>query len=125
MRERIRLSAMHTLLQSLPIPYSQHRARAIKARNRCKAFHCTDLIMDVCSLLLITATASLAVRVLWLLYFHPLAKIPGPWILSTSYLPQLYYDGYHSSRMYKKICEWHEAYGTVVNPDKAYPNSRV
>lgn len=43
-------------------------------------------------------------------YFHPLAKIPGPFLASTTKLYQTYFAGQY----YKQIGRLHEIYGPVV-----------
>ncbi|KAF2820941.1 cytochrome P450 [Ophiobolus disseminans] len=60
------------------------------------------------------AVLSLLSRLVYLHWFHPLAKVPGPWALSISYLPQLFYDGLYSGLMYEKISCWHSIYGPII-----------
>lgn len=46
-------------------------------------------------------------------YFHPLAKIPGPWWAAASYLPQFYYDVIQGGRYFTVILRMHEQYGNL------------
>ena len=51
-------------------------------------------------------------------FFHPLAKVPGPFLASTTYL----YQSYYNCRFYLKIEELHKKYGPVVRitPDEVH-----
>jgi hypothetical protein len=46
------------------------------------------------------------------LYFHPLAKCPGPWLAAASYLLEFYYDVIKAGRHFAVIVKMHEQYGT-------------
>jgi hypothetical protein len=55
---------------------------------------------------------SLVHRVLYNLYQHPLAHIPGPKLAAATYLYQTYYGlAGGKSRYYLKISELHKKYG--------------
>jgi len=45
------------------------------------------------------------------LYFHPLAKFPGPRWAAASYLAEFYYDVLQGGQYFKKVIEMHEEYG--------------
>jgi hypothetical protein len=62
--------------------------------------------------------ASMIAWTVWILYLHPLAKVPGSKLAALSPLLQLYYDVYHQNGYYNKISHWHKVYG------KSCPNSR-
>jgi hypothetical protein len=49
------------------------------------------------------------------LYFHPLAKIPGPKIAAATYLYQTYYSLVGGSRFYIQIKKLHEIYGKFLS----------
>jgi hypothetical protein len=53
-------------------------------------------------------------KITYNLYFHPLAKFPGPWWAAASYLPELYYDIVQGGQYYKKVIEMHEKYGKCL-----------
>jgi hypothetical protein len=60
--------------------------------------------------------ASLLFTIVYNLFFHPLAHIPGPRIAGATYLYQTYYSLVGGSRYYVRIKRLHEIYGTL---DKA------
>ena len=45
------------------------------------------------------------------LYFHPLAKFPGPKIAAVTYWYETYHDVYLKGNYYNKIREMHQRYG--------------
>ncbi|OCK73238.1 cytochrome P450 [Lepidopterella palustris CBS 459.81] len=61
-------------------------------------------------------------HVLFNLYRHPLAHIPGPKIAAATYLYQTYYSLVGGSRYYIKIGKLHDKYGPVVRitPDEVH-----
>lgn len=67
------------------------------------------------SVLIITAVASLIYRIVYNLYLHPLAHVPGPKLAAATYLYQTYYGLSGSqSRYYLKIDEMHKKYGDTL-----------
>lgn len=52
-------------------------------------------------------------RSVYRLCFHPLAKIPGPWVAAVSSGYEFYYDCIQAGRFHVKIDEMHERYGIV------------
>jgi hypothetical protein len=62
-------------------------------------------------LAVLIAVGSLLHHVLYNLYRHPLAHIPGPKLAATTYLYQTYYSLIGGSRYYIKIGKLHEKYG--------------
>lgn len=66
------------------------------------------------SLVLTIYVGSLVHRILFNLYQHPLAHIPGPKLAAATYLYQTYYGlAGGKSRYYIKVSELHKKYGTV------------
>jgi hypothetical protein len=64
------------------------------------------------SLIIVLFTGSLIARVLYNLYQHPLAHIPGPKLAGATYLYQTYFSLHGGkSRYYIKIAELHKTYG--------------
>src|SRR5438034_2535286 len=66
------------------------------------------------SLLAITAVTLIIRIVLYRRYFHPLAKIPGPFLPAVTYLYQSYYN-MDGGRFYTQIEKLHKEYG-IVSP---------
>jgi hypothetical protein len=56
----------------------------------------------------------LAFTVIYNLYFHPLAKIPGPKLAGATYLYQTYFSLVGGSRFYIQIKKLHDIYGKSV-----------
>jgi hypothetical protein len=68
-------------------------------------------------LVLTVYLGSLVHRVLYNLYQHPLAHIPGPKLAAATYLYQTYYAlAGGKSRYYIKVSELHKKYGRVRIP---------
>lgn len=44
-------------------------------------------------------------------YFHPLAKVPGPFLPSVTYFYKWYHDAIKNGTYYKRIGEMHAKYG--------------
>jgi len=64
--------------------------------------------------------ASLVHRVLYNLYQHPLAHIPGPKLAAVTYLYQTYHGlAGGKSRYYIKVSELHKKYGRVRTPNNS------
>ncbi|KAH7092140.1 benzoate 4-monooxygenase cytochrome P450 [Paraphoma chrysanthemicola] len=63
-------------------------------------------------------------RAIYNLFFHPLAKFPGPWWASASYLAEFYYDVVQGGRYFAVIARMHEQYGPLIriNPDELHLN---
>lgn len=51
------------------------------------------------------------------LYFHPLAKFPGPWWAGVSYLAEFYYDVIEGGRYFMVVAHMHEKYGECGSTD--------
>jgi hypothetical protein len=56
-------------------------------------------------------------KIIYNLYFHPLAKFPGPWWAAASYFAELYYDIVRGGQYYKKVIQMHEKYGKCLRRD--------
>lgn len=52
--------------------------------------------------------------VVYRLFFHPLAQIPGPKLASLTFLYQTYYSFKDGSRFYKQVGFLHKKYGPIV-----------
>ncbi|KAH8743182.1 benzoate 4-monooxygenase cytochrome P450 [Diaporthe sp. PMI_573] len=65
------------------------------------------------------------IKVIYRLYFHPLAKFPGPKLAAATYLYEFYYDLFpHKLRYLWQIEKLHQQYGPIVriNPAHLYIN---
>ena len=70
-----------------------------------------SLLVGASCLILVTFIASIGHRVLYNLYRHPLAHVPGPKLASATYLYQTYFSLIGGSTYYKEIRKLHEIYG--------------
>ncbi|RDW56886.1 hypothetical protein BP5796_12953 [Coleophoma crateriformis] len=73
--------------------------------------------------ILVLCVTSLTQRLLYNLYWHPLAHIPGPRLAAATYLYQTYFGlAGGKSRYYMHIAELHRRYGPVVRitPDEVH-----
>ncbi|KAI0538391.1 cytochrome P450 family protein [Xylaria digitata] len=62
------------------------------------------------------------VRVIYRLYFHPLAKFPGPKLAAASFLYEGYYDVIKRGKYVHRIEEMHGQYGPIIriNPQELH-----
>jgi hypothetical protein len=51
------------------------------------------------------------IRIVYHLYFSPLAKFPGPTLAAITRLYELYHDGWQSGGYVRKLRDLHEEYG--------------
>ena len=56
----------------------------------------------------------LCLRTFYRLYFHPLAKFPGPKIVAVSRWYEYYWEVYRSGRFGQKVDRMHQQYGPIV-----------
>ncbi|KAB8218345.1 cytochrome P450 [Aspergillus novoparasiticus] len=72
--------------------------------------------------LLAIAGLFLITRILYRLYFHPLAKIPGPKLAAASHLLEFYYDVILGGQFVFRIEKMHQKYGPIVriNPKEVH-----
>lgn len=56
------------------------------------------------------------------LFFHPLAKFPGPKIMAASRIYEFYYDSYQQGRLWRRLPELHKKYGPIIRmgPDELH-----
>lgn len=78
-------------------------------------FHLSSMARaDLLQLLGFTLAAATVVRGLWTviyqLYFHPLAKVPGPFFARAFYFYSFWYN-LNGGRLYLQIQKLHEQYG--------------
>jgi hypothetical protein len=71
--------------------------------------------LSIAAALAATLVAYWVYKIIYNLYFHPLAKFPGPWWAAASYLAELYYDVVQGGQYYKQVIQMHEKYGKYVS----------
>ncbi|KAH8157980.1 hypothetical protein CIB48_g10264 [Xylaria polymorpha] len=73
-------------------------------------------------ILLCLWTAFFAAKVIYRLYFHPLAKFPGPKLAAGTFLYEGYYDAIKRGKYVHKIEELHRQYGPIIriNPQEIH-----
>lgn len=55
-------------------------------------------------------------RIFYRLYFHPLAKIPGPKLAAASHLLEFYYDVILGGKFLFQVEKMHQKYGLFLFP---------
>ena len=65
----------------------------------------------VAAALLIACIVLLLSRIIYRLFFHPLAAFPGPKLAAITYKYEFYYDGLKQGMYTWKIRDLHEQYG--------------
>lgn len=74
------------------------------------------LAVDMMPTFIGLAVVFLALRAIYRLYFHPLAKIPGPKLAAISSLPEFYYDVIRDGRYLWQVEKMHKKYGMSTFP---------
>ena len=69
------------------------------------------LDMSLYGIVLVAITSAYVIQGLYRLYFHPLAKIPGPKLTAATSLYEFYCDVICGGRFLFKIEKMHEKYG--------------
>lgn len=56
------------------------------------------------------------------LFFHPLARFPGPKVCAASRIYEFYWDAWHQGRLWTKLPELHDKYGPIIRmgPDELH-----
>ncbi|PLB37197.1 putative cytochrome P450 oxygenase [Aspergillus candidus] len=72
------------------------------------------LDLPLYGIVIVAITSAFAIQALYRLYFHPLAKIPGPKLTAISSLYEFYYDVICGGRFLFQIEKMHEQYGPIV-----------
>jgi hypothetical protein len=77
----------------------------------------SSVSLNALGFLFILFISSLIQRVLYNLYWHPLAHIPGPRFAGATYLYQTYFGlSGGKSRYYIRVADLHQKYGTIKTP---------
>jgi hypothetical protein len=74
--------------------------------------------------LLTLFVARILSTVVYRLFFHPLAKIPGPRIAAATWLYEIYFDFYLGGQFFSEIGRLHEIYGPIIRitPNEVHVN---
>ena len=76
------------------------------------------LILSLCALVIYSVST-----VVYRLYFHPLAKFPGPKIAAATRWCEFYYDVAKKGHLIWEIEKWHQQYGRLTNICITIPTS--
>jgi hypothetical protein len=68
-------------------------------------------LLQVAAWLTIAWAGYSLLEVIYNVFFHPLAKFPGPWWAGASYLPELYFDVFKGGQYFKQVEKMHSRYG--------------
>jgi hypothetical protein len=63
--------------------------------------------------------AKWVVTAVYRLFFHPLAKIPGPKLAAISWNYERYFDVYKGAQFWRQIGELHKQYGRLLHSQSA------
>ncbi|KAK9773097.1 putative Cytochrome P450 [Seiridium cardinale] len=70
--------------------------------------------MSLITLLLQASLGWVVTTIIYRRYFHPLARVPGPFLSATTRLYIWYHNGVREGQLYKKLEQLHGRYGSVV-----------
>jgi hypothetical protein len=79
--------------------------------NMSTGFLASNMSLTSIQALSLAIPAAIFCVVIYRLYFHPLAKVPGPRLAAITWLYQTYYSFVGGSRFYLQIEKLHEIYG--------------
>ena len=68
-----------------------------------------------------TVAVSVASLVFYRIFFHPLARFPGPKLAAITRYYEAYYDIVQNGQYTFKIAEMHKKYGTVLHYASLFP----
>ncbi|KAL6915276.1 hypothetical protein FSST1_006771 [Fusarium sambucinum] len=85
-------------------------------------FLASNVSLTLFQVIFLAITATFFSVIIYRLYFHPLAKVPGPRLAAVTWLYQTYYSFIGGSRFYLQIEKLHEIYGPIVRitPDEVH-----
>jgi hypothetical protein len=72
-----------------------------------------DKLLQLLPWLVPLSIAGVVTTVLYRLYFHPLAKVPGPRLAAATWLYEIYFDLFLGGKFDFEIGRLHEIYGTL------------
>ncbi|XP_014550458.1 hypothetical protein COCVIDRAFT_43024 [Bipolaris victoriae FI3] len=89
----------------------------------CSLFHMDSRISSqLAGLFALSWVAYIGMRCIYNLFFHPLRKIPGPWMAAMTPLPDFWHDAVRRGNYIWEIQKMHRKYGPIVriNPNEVH-----